>query len=184
MMAILGLGNPGRAYAKSRHNVGLLCVEGVAREHGIRLVQRRRHALVGEGSVLGQEVVLARSRTYMNLSGMAARYLLDRYHLAPAALLVVHDDMDLPLGKLRLRSQGRSAGHRGIDSIIAELGSQRVPRLRIGIGHPEGQDAVPFVLGRFTKEEAKLVMDAMGQAVEAVAWTLQHGLESAMNRYN
>ncbi|MFC1935538.1 aminoacyl-tRNA hydrolase [Chloroflexota bacterium] len=184
MMVVLGLGNPGRAYARSRHNVGFWCVNSLAREHAIRLEQRRRHAVLGKGSIMGEEVVLAKPRTYMNRSGVAARYLLDRYRLAPAALLVVHDDMDLPVGKLRIRTQGSSAGHNGIESIITELGTQQFPRLRIGIGHLEGQDAIPFVLGPFTMEEAKVIGEAVDRAVEAVAWVAQHGLEAAMNRYN
>ena len=184
MMVILGLGNPGRAYARSRHNVGFWCIDSLARKYGVRLEQRRRHAVLGEGSIMGEEAILAKPRTYMNRSGVAARYLLDRYHLAPAALLVVHDDMDLPVGKLRIRPQGSSAGHNGIDSIITELGTQQFPRLRIGVGHPEGQDAVPFVLGPFTHEEAKVIGETIDRAVEAVAWVAQHGLEAAMNRYN
>ena len=184
MMVVLGLGNPGRAYARSRHNVGFWCVDRLAREYAIRMEQRRRHAVLGEGSITGEEVILARPRTYVNRSGVAARYLLDRYRLAPEALLVVHDDMDLPVGKLRIGARGSSAGHKGIDSIIAELGTQQFPRLRIGIGHLEGQDAVPFVLGPFTPEEAKVMGEAVDRAVEAVSWVAQHGLEAAMNRYN
>ena len=184
MMVILGLGNPGRAYARSRHNVGFWCIDSLARKYGVRLEQRRRYAVLGEGSIMEEVAILARPRTYMNRSGVAARYLLDRYHLAPAALLVVHDDMDLPVGKLRIRSQGSSAGHNGIDSIITELGTQQFPRLRIGVGHPQGQDAVPFVLGPFTPEEAKVIRETIDRAVEAVAWVAQYGLEVAMNRYN
>ena len=184
MMVVLGLGNPGRSYARSRHNVGFQCVERLAKEYGIRLGERRHHAVLGEGSILREEVVLARPRTYMNRSGVAARYLLDRYRIAPSALLVVYDDMDLPLGKLRIRDQGSSAGHNGINSIIADLRTQQFPRLRIGIGHPPGQDTIPFVLGSFTSEEAKVAREAIDRAAEAVAWVVQHGLESAMNEYN
>ena len=184
MMVVIGLGNPGRAYAHSRHNVGFWCVDRVARRYGIRLEQRRRHAVLGQGSIMEKEVVLAKSRTYMNRSGVAARYLLDRHHVSAEALLVVYDDMDLPLGTLRLRAQGSSAGHNGIKSIIAELGTQQFPRLRIGVGRPQGQDAVSFVLGRFNSKEMKGVNEALDQAIEAVGWVAQHGLESAMDRYN
>lgn len=184
MMVVLGLGNPGRAYARSRHNVGFWCVDSLARKYAIPVEQRRRHAVLGEGRIVGEEAVLAKARTYMNRSGVAARYLLDRYHLAPEALLVVHDDMALPSGKLRIRPRGSSAGHNGIESIITELGTQDFPRLRIGVGRPEGQDAVSFVLGPFTSDEAKVIGEAIVRAVEAVAWIAQHGLESAMNIYN
>ncbi|MEE8443501.1 MAG: aminoacyl-tRNA hydrolase [Dehalococcoidia bacterium] len=183
-MVFLGLGNPGRSYARSRHNVGYWCIDGLTRKYGIHLKQRRRHAAVGEGYIEGVAATLARSRTYMNHSGAAARYLLDRYHLPPEELLVVHDDMDLPLGKLRLRPSGGSAGHNGIASIITALGTQSFPRVRIGVGHPEGQDTVPFVLGPFASEEAKVIAEAIDQAVEAVAHVAQFGLEAAMNKYN
>lgn len=184
MIVILGLGNPGRTYVRSRHNVGFLNVRRFARRHGIRLNLRRRHALIGAGSVMGENVVLAQSRTYMNLSGIAARYLLSHYRIIPDALLVIHDDMDLPLGKLRLSGQGGSGGHKGIGSIISELGTQQFPRLRIGIGRPGEQDSASFVLGDFAAEEQNVVTRAVDLAVEAVTWILEHGLESAMNRYN
>ena len=184
MMILLGLGNPGRSYAKSRHNVGFWCVERVGRQHGIPQDKRLRHVVLGQGRILETDVVLARPRTYMNLSGIAARYLVDRFHVRPQDLLVVCDDMDLPLGKLRLRAEGSSGGHNGLSSIIAELGTHQFPRLRIGIGRPEEQDAISFVLGTFTREEAEVMRQATERAAEAVVWTLQHGVESAMNRYN
>ncbi len=184
MMVVLGLGNPGRAYARSRHNVGVWCVESVARQHGIPLEKRRSHALLGQGTILEKEVALARPRTYMNRSGVAARYLLDLYRITPQELLVVCDDMDLPLGKLRIRMDGSSGGHNGLNSIIVELGTREFPRLRIGIGHPQEQDDVSFVLGTFTRQEAKVMREATAQAAEAVVWILQHGLDSAMNKYN
>jgi PTH1 family peptidyl-tRNA hydrolase len=184
MIVILGLGNPGRTYVRSRHNAGFLSVRRFALRHGIGLSLRRRHALIGIGSVIGEDVVLAQSRTYMNMSGIAARYLLSHYRIVPDALLVIHDDMDLPVGKLRLSWQGGSGGHKGIGSIISELGTQQFPRLRIGIGRPGEQDSATFVLGDFTSEEHKVVTGAADLGVEAVIWMLEYGLESAMNRYN
>lgn len=183
-MLLLGLGNPGRAYARSRHNVGFECVSALAKKHNIPLEQRRRHVATGEGSIGGVEVVLAKPRTYMNMSGLAARYLLARYNTTSVSLLVIHDDMELPLGKLRIRPRGSSGGHNGLNSIIAELGTQEFPRLRIGIGRPQTQDAVSFVLGSFAREEVKAIKAAIDQATEAVEWILEHGLESAMNRFN
>lgn len=183
-MILVGLGNPGRAYARSRHNVGVRCVEKLALRKGIPLEKRLRHVVLGQGRLPEQEVVLARPRTYMNQSGVAARYLVDRFRAAPGELLVVCDDMDLPVGRLRLRSRGSSGGHNGLNSIIAELGTQEFPRLRIGIGHPQEQDPISFVLGRFAPEEAEAINEAIERAVEAMDWMLQHGLESAMNRYN
>ncbi|MBI4201297.1 MAG: aminoacyl-tRNA hydrolase [Chloroflexi bacterium] len=184
MMAVLGLGNPGRAYARSRHNVGFQCVSLLGRKHGISLGQRRRDVVLGEGSIQGEQVVLAKPRTYVNLSGVAARYLQVRYNLPSASLLVVHDDMALPLGKLRIRPRGSSAGHNGIKSIIASLDTQEFPRLRIGVGRPQGQGAVSFVLGRFAPGEVEVMEEAVDRATDAVAWILQYGLDSAMDRFN
>ncbi|MBI4200125.1 MAG: aminoacyl-tRNA hydrolase [Chloroflexi bacterium] len=185
MLAVLGLGNPGRAYARSRHNVGFWCVEQVAREHHIPLGERRRHAVLGQGSIAGLPVVLAKPRTFMNRSGIAARYLAQRFALRPEQLLVVHDDMDLPLGTLRLRPRGSSAGHHGLESTMAELRTQEFLRLRIGVGRPPpGQDPVGFVLAPFAPGEGQAIRETVARAAEAVAWLAEHGLESAMNRYN
>ena len=184
MMVILGLGNPGRSYAGSRHNVGSEVVGLLAQEHGIRLGERRRYAVVGQGVIMEEEVVLARSRTYMNLSGAAAKYLVSRYHISPAKLLVVYDDMDLPVGWLRIRERGGSAGHNGIKSIIEELGTQEFPHLRIGVGRPEEQDSISHVLGAFTPDESKTVRETVSRAAEAISHIVEYGIERAMNTYN
>ncbi len=184
MMVILGLGNPGRSYAGSRHNVGSEVVDLLAKEHGIQLGERRRYAVVGRGVIMGEDVVLARSRTYMNLSGTAAKYLVDRYHISPARLLVVYDDMDLPVGWLRIRERGGSAGHNGIKSIIEELGTQEFPHLRIGVGHPDEQDSIGHVLGAFTPDESKAVRKTVARAAEAISYISEHGIERTMNTYN
>ena len=184
MIVVMGLGNPGRPYARSRHNVGFQCVDQLSRHYGIPLQERRRHAVLGQGVISGEEVVLVRPRTYVNRSGVAAGYLRDRYHITPESLLVVYDDMDLPIGKVRIRAQGSSAGHRGIESIIAELGTRDFPRIRIGVGHPEGTDIIPHVLGPFNAEEAAAMEEAIGRVTEAVGYIAEHGLNAAMNRYN
>lgn len=185
MIVVLGLGNPGSSFAKSRHNVGFRCIDALARGHGIRLEERRHHVVLGHGDVVGVPVVLAKPRTYMNRSGVAAHYLLDRFPVALEDLLVVYDDMDLPIHTIRLRAGGGTAGHRGIESIIAKLGTQEFPRLKIGVGHPaERGDAVSHVLGPFTADEAKAIEEPLERAVEAVAWRIEYGLESAMNRFN
>ncbi len=185
MIVVLGLGNPGRSFSKSRHNAGLWCVDALADKHRIRLRERRRHVVLAEGEIAGSPVVLAKSRTYMNHSAAAARYVVDRFRIPPEELLVVHDEMDLPVGTLRLRSSGGAAGHHGIESIIAELRTQGFPRLRIGVGHPVDQgDAIGHVLGRFTAQEAPMIGDALERAVEAIDCIVQLGLETAMNRFN
>ena len=184
MMIVLGLGNPGSAYAGSRHNVGYRCVDILSKQYGIPLDQRRRHALLGEGTMEGEPVVLARSRTYMNLSGIAARYLLHRYRLPPSNLLAIYDERDLPVGQIRIRPRGSSAGHNGANSIIDELESTDFPRLRIGIGQPVQQGPVDFVLGRFTPRESEIIGETLTRAAEAVTWIVRCGIEAAMNKFN
>ena len=186
MIVIVGLGNPGEQYSKTRHNVGFQCVDGLAKRYDIRLGKHTADVLYGEGWVEGKKAVLAKPLTYMNRSGRAVKYLMEHYRSdgAPPELLIVHDDMDLPIGRIRLRRDGSAGGHNGIKSIIAEMGTQDFPRLRIGIGHPAQGDTIGFVLGGFAGSEAKIMAKTVDLAVEAVAWTVEHGLESAMNRYN
>ena len=184
MIIVLGLGNPGAAYAGSRHNIGYRCVDILSKQYGIRLDQRRRHAVLGEGAMEGEPVVLARSRTYMNLSGIAARYLLDRYRLPPSNLLAIYDERDLPVGQIRIRPRGSSAGHNGANSIIDELESIDFPRLRIGIGQPVQQDAVDFVLGRFIPQESEIIGETLTRAAEAVTRIVRCGIEAARNKCN
>ncbi len=184
MIIVLGLGNPGSAYTGSRHNVGYRCVDILSKQYRIPLDQRRRHAVLGEGAMEGEPVVLAHSRTYMNLSGIAARYLLDRYRLPPSNLLAIYDERDLPVGQIRIRPRGRSAGHNGANSIIDELGSQDFPRLRIGIGQPVQQDPIDFVLGRFTPQESEIIEETLTRAAEAVTCIARCGIDAAMNKFN
>ena len=185
MKLIVGLGNPGRTYAHSRHNVGFMCVEGLSKRAGISLSQRRNSVVLGQGQVEREAVVLAKPRTYMNRSGDALAYLVARFGATPADILIVYDDMDLPLGKLRIRAAGSAGGHRGMQSIIDALGSRDVPRMRIGIGRPP-QDAggVQHVLGDFTKDERTAVRESLSAAQDAVLDVIAHGLEWAMNHYN
>lgn len=185
MKLIVGLGNPGERYAVSRHNVGFMCVDAVAALAGIRLSDRRAAAIIGRGNIEGEEVVLAKPRTFMNNSGEALAYLTTRFPVSLSDLLIIYDDMDLPPGAIRIRASGSSAGQRGMESIIAALGSRDIPRLRIGIGHPpEDVDEIRHVLGGFTPEEQPLIKEALSTARDAVMDVLKDGLERAMNRYN
>lgn len=185
MMVLMGLGNPGRAYTKSRHNAGFWCIDALAKHHDIRLRDRRRDAVIAEGEIAAASVVLAKSRTYMNSSGITARYLLDRFHAVPQELMVIHDDMDLPLGTIRLRPGGSAAGHHGIESVIAKLRTEQFPRLRIGVGHPtDRENGIAHVLGPFNAQEATVMRETVERAVEAVTCTVELGLDTAMNRFN
>ena len=185
MIVLLGLGNPGRAYTKSRHNAGFWCIDALAKQHDIRLRDRRRYAVIAEGEIAAASVVLAKSRTYMNSSGIAARYLLDRFHMTPQELMVVYDDMDLPIGTIRLRPGGSAAGHHGIESIIAELHTEQFPRLRIGVGHPtDRENGIAHVLGPFNAQEDTVMRETVERVVEALTCVVELGLDTAMNRFN
>jgi len=183
MKLIVGLGNPGRAYANSRHNVGFRCVGHFARLHHIPLTERRQRAKVGMGVVADTEVVLAKPRTFMNRSGEAVSQLLRRFKISVEDLIVIHDDLDLPLGRVRIRQRGSSAGHKGLQSIIDSLESQDFPRIRVGIGRPDG-DEVSYVLSDFTTAEKTAIEEAIVTVSDAIHCILAEGIEAAMNKYN
>lgn len=183
MKLIVGLGNPGKSYVNNRHNVGFQCLDHFARVHRIPLKERKARAKVGMGEVVGTPVVLAKPRTFMNMSGEAVRRLVREFRVPLEDLLVIYDDLDLPLGKVRIRQRGGSAGHKGGQSIIASLGSQDFPRIRVGIGRPDG-DEVAYVLSDFTAEEKEIVNEAVATVADAIYAILTEGIEAAMNRYN
>ena len=188
---IVGLGNPGRVYSHNRHNVGYWCVNRLARLHGISL-RARRLAAFGEGSVRGTPVLLAKPRTMVNRSGQAVAALLRNFKIDRRNMVVVCDDLDLPVGKLRLKAGGGHGGQKGLRSVIGAIGSGDFARVRIGIGRPvvDGQpswepDAVAaYVLSDPTPQELDALRAAVTQAAEAVETALHEGVEAAMNRYN
>ncbi len=185
MQIIVGLGNPGNRYSHTRHNVGFRCIDLMARRWGISLSERRAKAVLGRGHHLGQEVVLAKPRTFMNNSGEGVSYLLTRFGAKPADLVVVYDEMDLPVGRIRIRPGGSPAGHNGIRSIINELRTSDFARIRVGIGHPDlrgGQ--VSHVLNRFSEEEAPEIAKVVQRVAEAVDCLLEENITVAMNRFN
>ena len=184
MKLVVGLGNPGRKYADTRHNVGFMVIDRLARRSGIEVTKRQCSALVGLGSIGRARVCLAKPQTYMNLSGEAVACLLRFYKISTADLLVIYDDRDLPPGKIRLRERGSAGGHRGMESIIGMLGTSDFPRLRVGIGRPAEIDAMDHVLGGFSAEERPLMEDALDRAAEAVECVFTEGLVAAMNRFN
>jgi PTH1 family peptidyl-tRNA hydrolase len=192
MKLIIGLGNPGKAYAGNRHNVGFRCVDFFAREQGIPLRQRKARSQLGVGTVHGVKVALAKPRTFMNLSGDAAVALVRRYRVRADQVLVVYDDLDLSLGKIRIRERGGSGGHKGVASIIARLGSQDFPRLRVGIAsRNEGGDAdrdevdvVDYVLSDFTAGERGVLRTVLADVNAAIECLLDEGIAAAMNKYN
>ncbi len=182
---IVGLGNPGPRYAANRHNVGFCCLNLLSTAHGLAFDKRQKHARVALGTIHGQRVVLAKPQTFMNESGRAAVPLARFYRVPAERLLVVYDDLDLPLGTVRLRPEGGSGGHKGMRSIIEHLGDQGFPRLRIGIGRPPGRMApAAYVLRDFSAEEVPLLEETLERAVTAIETWLREGVEVAMSRYN
>ena len=193
MKLIVGLGNPGRGYANNRHNLGFMCLNHFAQTQSIRFNRKQGKARTGSGEVASSKVVVARPQTYMNLSGQAVRLLIRKLNISLDNLLVIHDDLDLPLGKIRIRRGGSSAGHKGVKSITTESGSQDFLRIRVGIGRPptvEGSteindaDIIAYVLSDFTPEEKQTVTQVIPTVSEAILCLLTEGLTAAMNRYN
>jgi PTH1 family peptidyl-tRNA hydrolase len=189
MKLIVGLGNPGRVYARNRHNIGFICLNHFARSHGIKFDQKRGLARVGQGEVAGNKVVLARPQTYMNSSGQSVSRLIQKFNINPDDLLVIHDDLDLPLAKVRISHSSGSAGHKGIESIIKELGRQDFTRIRVGIGRPtkpilSEADIIAYVLSDFTPEEKPAIAQAIPRVSEAILCLLTEGLTTAMNKFN
>ncbi len=190
MKLIVGLGNPGREYVDSRHNLGFKCINSLARNHGIELKKQQAKARVGFGQIGDGKVVLAKPKTYMNLSGESVAPLARFYKIDPPDILIIHDDVDLPLGKIRIREKGSPAGHNGLKSIIQYLGTQEFPRLKVGIGTLETTDSEAslrtpeYVLGRFTSDEKLIVTEVCARVAEAVECIIAEGITAAMNKYN
>ena len=181
---IVGLGNPGRIYEKTRHNIGFQCVDYFAQTHGLSFGQKRAKADIAMGRVHGLPLMLTKPQTYMNLSGTSVREIVRWYKVPLENVLVVYDDMDLPFGIIRIREQGTSGGHKGLQSIVTEIGTNSVPRLRVGIGRPELGDSVDHVLNNFNAEERKMLPDIYKTVSEAIDAVLQQGLTPAMNLFN
>lgn len=181
---ILGLGNPGPRYLLTRHNIGFRVVDKLSAALNIPLSQARYQAFFGQRQADGRQVVLAKPLTYMNGSGVAAAGLCRAFGVAPARLLVVCDDLDLPPGAVRLRPRGGSGGHNGLKSLIFHLATEEFPRLRLGIGRPDAGDAADYVLEEFSPEEAGLMEDVLKLAAEAALMFVREGIDTAMNRFN
>jgi len=184
MKLVVGLGNPGRTYAQTRHNLGFRVVEALARRCGLRDWRRRFHSLAVEGILGGQDVMLMKPETYVNESGRAVRAAVDWCRLDPQDVLVVCDDFNLPLGRLRVRGRGSSGGHKGLESVLQALGSQEVSRLRVGIGAEGAPRDRDFVLSRFAPEERDMVEEAIERAARAVEVWVEFGLERCQNEFN
>lgn len=185
MRLIVGLGNPGPKYTFTRHNAGWLVVDHMISLENCGTPEMRHKAMFWGPIVLhGQMAVILKPLTYMNLSGLAVLSAVSRFTISLEDILVVYDDMALPFGVIRLRAKGSSAGHKGIQSVICSLGSQNIPRLRIGIGPPDKEDNVDHVLSSFNKEEQLFLPDVLEKACSGIRIWLQHDIQNAMNTVN
>ncbi|MFC7394731.1 aminoacyl-tRNA hydrolase [Scopulibacillus cellulosilyticus] len=185
MKLIVGLGNPGSKYEHTRHNIGFEAIDAISEKHQIPLTKTKFNALYGKGKINDEDILLVKPLTYMNLSGEAVAPLMNFYKLSIDDLLVIYDDMDLAVGKIRLRKKGSAGGHNGIKSLIAHLGTQDFKRIRVGIGRPDGrQPVIDYVLQRFGENEKDTISQAIEKAKEASAYWTKHSFEQVMNRFN
>ena len=186
MFIITGLGNPDKQYEGTRHNVGFDVIDRLADKYNISVDTKKHRAYIGKGIIEGQKVILAKPQTYMNLSGESVRSLVDYYKIDPEQeLLVIYDDIDLGVGSLRIREKGSAGGHNGIKNIIAHLGTQVFPRIRVGVGEkPKRYDLADYVLGHFSKAERELMDQGYDNAVHAAGLIVSGEIKEAMNEYN
>lgn len=182
---IVGLGNPGEEYADTRHNVGFMVVDLLAQQLGLTLTRDSHEALWAGAPFGDDQIVIAKPATFMNDSGRSVKTLLAELEIDPEAMIVVHDDIDLPVGQVRVKAGGSSGGHRGVDSIVAKIGVDSFVRARVGVGRPPGkQDPAEYVLCDFSKADRPDIEFAIATAAQAIVHALEHGVESAMNEYN
>ena len=184
MFVIAGLGNPGRQYEKTRHNMGFLAADEFAAAHGIDVRRIKHKALVGEGRIAGEKVLVVKPQTYMNLSGESLREVMRYYDVPMENLIVIYDDMDLEAGTLRIRKKGSAGSHNGMKSVIYQLQSDAFPRIRIGIGGTSGEEWKDYVTGQVSEKEAPALADAIRRAAAAAECIITDGVDIAMNRFN
>ena len=186
MFIIAGLGNPGREYENTRHNIGFLVIDDIAKKYQITMLERKHKAVIGKGYIDGHKVVLVKPLTYMNQSGESIRQATDYYKVdVTTQLVVVSDDISLDVGQLRIRKKGSAGGHNGLKNIILHLGSENFIRIRMGVSDkPQGYDLKDYVLGHFTDKEKKVLEETSGKVAEAIRMILQGDVDGAMNRYN
>lgn len=184
MKIVVGLGNPGPNYKSTRHNIGFMAVNELAGRFPVEKERSKFDAVIGETKISNEAVLLVKPLTFMNLSGNAVQPLMKWYKIPTENLLIIYDDLDLPVGEVRIRTQGGPGGHKGMTSIIERLGTREIARIRIGIGRPDHQDTVSWVLGKFSCEEEQLIGPGIQKAVEAVECWANYGINRCMNTYN
>ena len=185
MYIIAGLGNPSKEYEYTRHNAGFDAVDRLASKLGTELTERKHRALCGRALIGGEKVLLLRPQTFMNLSGESIGQAADFYKVDPQHIIILYDDISLEVGQLRIRTKGSAGGHNGIKNIIAHLGTQDFPRIKIGVGaKPDRMDLADYVLSRFSQTDRRVMEDAFEEAAEAAQMLIMEGPDAAMNRYN
>lgn len=185
MKVIVGLGNPGKKYENTRHNVGFAAIDYIAEKEGININTGKHKALVGTGYIDGVKVLLVKPQTFMNLSGESLRPIMDFYKLEPEDFLVIFDDIDLDVGRIRVRRKGSAGGHNGMKSIISHLGSMEFPRIKIGVGaKPAGYDLADYVLGHFTRADQEILEERFEDVYDAAKLIVGDDITEAMNRHN
>lgn len=186
MFIIVGLGNPGKDYQNTRHNIGFDVIDALADMAGISVIEKKHKAIIGKGIIDGQKVILAKPQTYMNLSGESVREIIDYYKVdEEQELIVISDDISLDVGMLRVRKKGSAGGHNGLKNIIQHLGHDTFMRVKMGVGEkPKGYDLADYVLGHFTPEERKIMNEAAMSATEAIRMMMAGDVDKAMNAFN
>lgn len=186
MYIIVGLGNPGKEYENTRHNIGFDVIDRIAEQENIAVLEKKHRAVIGKGTAGGQKCILAKPLTYMNLSGESVRELIDYYKIDETSeLIVISDDISLEVGQIRIRKKGSAGGHNGLKNIIAGLGHDQFIRVKMGVGEkPKGWDLADYVLGHFSAPERKIMDEAAERAAEAVRMVIEKGADAAMNEYN
>lgn len=182
---IAGLGNPGKEYAQTRHNIGFMALDQLAKDNGIPVLQKKFDLVFGPGNIDGHPVILCKPLAYMNRSGPPIQQMASYYRITLDHLLVIHDDIDIPLGKLKIKWKGGHGGHNGLKSIIGAFGESAFSRIRIGIGRPsDAMDIVRHVLGRFSRDEERILESSLSKAADAGQWIISKGIVASMNRFN
>lgn len=184
MYIIAGLGNPGKKYENTRHNMGFIAIDLLAEEFGIKVDKLKFKSLVGEGRIAGQRVLLMKPQTYMNLSGEAIREAVNFYKIEPEELIVIYDDIDIPTGTFRIRKKGSAGTHNGMRSVVYQIQSDQFPRIRVGIGSEKKVDLIHYVTGGVSKSEKELLEDALVKAAKSAACIVEKGIDKAMNEFN
>lgn len=186
MYIVAGLGNPGKKYENTRHNIGFMVIDEAAEKYDIRFTEKKHKAVIGKGMIGGEKVILVKPQTFMNLSGESIREIIDYYKIEDQTeLIVISDDISLDVGAIRIRKKGSAGGHNGLKNIILHLGHDEFQRIRVGVGNkPAEYDLIDYVLGHFDKEEQKLLTESINEAAEAIGVMIKDGPDVAMNQFN